>query len=44
MSTAAAKEGVLDALENCYDPEVPVNVVDLGSIYGVNIEDQLGIL
>lgn len=28
---------VIDALKECYDPEVPVNVVDLGLIYEVKI-------
>jgi probable FeS assembly SUF system protein SufT len=26
-------------LRNCYDPEIPVNIVDLGLIYGVQISD-----
>ncbi len=31
-------EAVLEALRQCYDPEIPVNVVDLGLIYGLRIE------
>ncbi|MDE3231431.1 MAG: DUF59 domain-containing protein [Chloroflexota bacterium] len=31
-------ESVLDALRQCYDPEIPVNVVDLGLIYRITIE------
>lgn len=30
---------VYSALRKCMDPEIPVNVVDLGLIYGVNIGD-----
>jgi metal-sulfur cluster biosynthetic enzyme len=30
------QEDVLSALKQCYDPEIPVNIVDLGLIYGVN--------
>lgn len=26
----------MSALKQCYDPEIPVNIVDLGLIYGVN--------
>lgn len=26
----------MNALKQCYDPEIPVNIVDLGLIYGVN--------
>jgi metal-sulfur cluster biosynthetic enzyme len=30
------EEDVLGALRSCYDPEIPVNIVDLGLIYHVN--------
>ena len=30
------EEDVLSALRSCYDPEIPVNIVDLGLIYKVN--------
>jgi len=30
------EEDVLSALRSCYDPEIPVNIVDLGLIYGMN--------
>ena len=34
----AVTEGqVYDALKKCMDPEIPVNVVDLGLIYGVKV-------
>jgi len=29
---------VLDALKQCYDPEIPVNIVDLGLIYEVRFD------
>ena len=29
---------VMQALRDCYDPEIPVNIVDLGLVYGVSIE------
>jgi metal-sulfur cluster biosynthetic enzyme len=31
---------VIDALRECYDPEIPVNLVDLGLIYDVKIIDD----
>ena len=36
MSTVT-EEDVLSALKSCYDPEIPVNIVDLGLIYKVNL-------
>lgn len=36
--TMALLEGeVIEAIRTVYDPEIPVNVYDLGLIYGVNI-------
>jgi len=34
------KQDVIGALRNCYDPEIPVNIVDLGLIYDVKIEGK----
>ncbi len=31
-------DAIFDALRECYDPEIPVNVVDLGLIYNVRVE------
>lgn len=39
MSTIT-KEAVIEALKEVYDPEIPFNVVDLGLIYGVDIEGK----
>ncbi len=33
------KNTILDALRKVYDPEIPVNLVDLGLIYDASIED-----
>ena len=35
MPTVTQDE-VMSALRSCYDPEIPVNIVDLGLIYNVN--------
>ena len=32
------EEEIYEVLRECFDPEIPVNVVDLGLIYGVDIE------
>jgi FeS assembly SUF system protein len=33
-------EDVVEALRECYDPEIPVNIVDLGLIYEMKIEPE----
>ena len=40
MTTSTlTKEDVLEALHDVFDPEIPVNVVDLGLIYSVEVDD-----
>ena len=34
------KEQVYEALQDCYDPEIPVNIVDLGLVYDVKINGE----
>jgi len=36
------EEKVWDQLRNCYDPEIPVNIVDLGLVYSVDSDDDAG--
>lgn len=33
-------EAVVAALRDIYDPEIPVNIYDLGLIYGVDVDDD----
>ena len=33
-----SEEDVFAALRDCYDPEIPVNIVDLGLIYKVTLD------
>ena len=35
---ATTQEEVLNALKDCYDPEIPVNIVDLGLVYDMQIQ------
>jgi FeS assembly SUF system protein len=38
--TDAIREGVTKALRTVHDPEIPVNVYDLGLIYDVTVSDE----
>jgi FeS assembly SUF system protein len=37
-------EGVIAALKDIFDPEIPVNIYDLGLIYGVDVDDNAGVV
>jgi metal-sulfur cluster biosynthetic enzyme len=39
MTSVTARQ-VLESLKQCMDPEIPINVVDMGLIYGVNVSDD----
>jgi FeS assembly SUF system protein len=32
------REGIVAELHKCFDPEIPVNIYELGLIYGIDIE------
>tara|TARA_B110000438_G_scaffold298621_1_gene347208 strand:- start:2068 stop:2376 length:309 start_codon:yes stop_codon:yes gene_type:complete len=40
MTDSINKEKIIDALKDVYDPEIPVNIVDLGLIYEIAINDD----
>ena len=33
------RQDVIRALRSCYDPEIPVNIYDLGLIYELNVDE-----
>lgn len=39
-TTKQLKEEIIEALKTVYDPEIAINIYDLGLIYGVNIDDK----
>jgi metal-sulfur cluster biosynthetic enzyme len=39
-AAAITETQIYEALKECYDPEIPVNLVDLGLIYDVKIIDD----
>lgn len=34
------KEKLIEVLRNVYDPEIPINIYDLGLIYNMDISDE----
>ncbi len=38
-SSELTLEQIYTALKQCFDPEVPVNIVDLGLVYDIQIDD-----
>ena len=36
----ALHDSVIEALKDIYDPEIPVNIYDLGLIYGVDVSED----
>ena len=41
-SAAVKEEDVLEVLREVFDPEIPVNIVDLGLVYGIETDDETG--
>ncbi len=33
-------ETIREALKDCYDPEIPINMVDLGLLYDLDVDDD----
>ena len=40
MPADVTVEEVKTALKDVYDPEIPVNIVDLGLIYNIDVDDE----
>lgn len=40
LEKKALEDKVIDAIKECYDPEIPVNIWELGLIYEVNVGDD----
>ena len=38
--TIVTRDEVLEALKEVFDPEIPVNVVDLGLVYDLDVQDN----
>jgi len=40
VNTSELNNAVVEALKSVYDPEIPVNIYELGLIYAININDE----
>jgi FeS assembly SUF system protein len=40
LERIALQDKIIEALRTCYDPEIPVNIYELGLIYEVNVESS----
>jgi len=35
-----SKDEIVTVLKDCYDPEIPINIWDLGLVYDISIENE----
>ncbi len=35
-----SEEAIREALQECYDPEIPINIVDLGLVYDIDVSPE----
>jgi FeS assembly SUF system protein len=40
MMTATLREKIIESLKSCYDPEIPVDIWELGLIYDIDISES----
>jgi probable FeS assembly SUF system protein SufT len=40
-TNSVSADRVWEALRQCYDPEIPVNIVDLGLVYEMKVDEEL---
>jgi metal-sulfur cluster biosynthetic enzyme len=38
LTPMLTEDDIYEVLRECYDPEIPVNIVELGLVYGVEVE------
>jgi FeS assembly SUF system protein len=43
ISKQQLEEKIIEALKTCYDPEIPVDIFELGLIYEINIDDNYNV-
>jgi FeS assembly SUF system protein len=43
MEKKTLENNIIEALKTCYDPEIPVDVYELGLIYDIKIDDDFNV-
>ncbi len=43
MNKQELEEKIIQALKTCYDPEIPVDIFELGLIYEIRIDDEANV-
>ena len=38
------REEVFAVLKECYDPEIPINIIDLGLVYEIEVDPDTGVV
>lgn len=40
MAKQQLKKKIIKALSQCFDPEINANIIDIGLVYGISIDDK----
>lgn len=43
MDKTESKNSVIEVIKSCYDPEIPVNIWELGLIYDIKTDDEANV-
>lgn len=43
IDKAELNNKIVDTLKTCYDPEIPVNIYELGLVYEIDIDDDANV-
>ncbi|MCB0430013.1 MAG: DUF59 domain-containing protein [Flavobacteriales bacterium] len=44
LDKALLEQLVIETIKTCYDPEIPVDIWELGLIYGIDIDDESNVI
>ncbi|RKY94356.1 MAG: FeS assembly SUF system protein [Ignavibacteriae bacterium] len=44
LNKQVLEEKIIDVLKSCYDPEIPVDIFELGLIYEIEIDNEANVI